>query len=305
MDDDGSYEYDDGALAMRLPVYLRQKKGIRFFAPDRRRDKDPAVFALAVDLVSGEERAEAIRDALRTAKPSDWMGVQRRNLRLGATPSFEGGLELLSTSFNTINGDTVHDYHIIFPRSKVYVYMTVGGKGDVASFDAACPEIASGIRLKGPAKEVTADAERPGVPLARPAPIAPSKREKRKANHPGTYLSAKARVRDKHVHSALILPDERTGGARLFLMFERAGVLLPGGNTWHQTEEAAKADAIENLKIRESDWVRYEGAPEWAEALLDAQDAAIGAYLDSKAPNPRTELPPGADGTRWPKGRHR
>ena len=138
-------EYEDEEIRMRIPSYLRKKKSNRLFAPSRR-GKDKEILVLGVSLGS-EEHAKMARRVMADAKFVDWMGVQQRAVRRGAAPYLEDGFELLSTSFNTINGDIFHDYTITFLTGGHYVDVRIFGTGDVDGFYAICTEIVTSISL--------------------------------------------------------------------------------------------------------------------------------------------------------------
>ena len=289
MASDVSCEYEDDDLLIKVPEYLRANRGMRVFKPHGRRQKDRQIFTLAVELVTDEGYVAAIRDAIRAAKPTDWMGVQIRIIRKGPTANVEGGYEYLSTSYNRTNGDTLHNYKVIFPLGRVCVHLFVGGRGELDAFEAVCQDIRSSIRLKSSETNDIVEKNRPDGSAAPRASVDPSKEREVEPTPGRTYLSAKPRIRATRVHSALILPDTRSGGVNLFLMFKQGEVLFPGGSSWHETEEAAKADALESLKIRHSDWVIHEGEPEWACTLKDAKEDAIEAYNDAIASDPPDE----------------
>jgi|WetSurMetagenome_2_1015567.scaffolds.fasta_scaffold894658_1 hypothetical protein len=111
------------------------------------------------------------------------------------------------------------------------------------------------------------------------------------------YLLAKVRTRSKYLHSAIILPDEREGGVHLYILTKHGDQLFPFGSSWHETEDAAKADALDSMKIRASDWVSHDGEPSWASDVAKAIDNAICRYagavtnpLDEHAgPTPPTD----------------
>lgn len=148
MASDVSYEYEDDDLLIKVPEYLRAIRGMRAFKPHGRRQNDRQIFTLAVELVTDEGYLAAIRDAISAAKSTDWMGVQIRVIRKGPTANVEGGNEYLSTSYNSTNGDTLHNFKIIFPLGRVSVHLFVGGRGELDAFEAVCQEIRSSIRLK-------------------------------------------------------------------------------------------------------------------------------------------------------------
>ncbi len=95
------------------------------------------------------------------------------------------------------------------------------------------------------------------------------------------YLQAKVRSRSGLVRSALIIQDELNDGVNLFLMHDLCGLPLPLGSSWHETEKAAKAEALDSLSIRELDWVSYEGEPEWAQAFRKAKGLSMKKAVQS------------------------
>jgi hypothetical protein len=140
-----SYEYKDAELSMRIPSYLRPKKGMRFFAARSNKDKHRPLLNMAVEFPD-ENFTKAIWSTIFNAKPSEWMGVRQRIVRRGKATYLADGLELLSSSNNTTNGD-VHDYHVVFLAGRHRVHATFLGQGNLDVFDSLCREIVSGMRV--------------------------------------------------------------------------------------------------------------------------------------------------------------
>ena len=140
-----SYEYKDAELSMRVPSYLRPKKGMRFFAARSNKDKLRPLINVAIELPN-KDLTKAIWSTIINARPSEWMGVQQRIVRRGNATYLADGLELLSSSCNATNGN-LHDYHVVFLAGSHRVYATLFGQGDLDVFDHLCRELISSIRV--------------------------------------------------------------------------------------------------------------------------------------------------------------
>jgi len=145
---DGMYEYRDQEMTMSLPSYLRPKKGMRYFAPHRPKARGPGVLSVAVELLREEHRTDAIRRTLIQARDVSWLDVDERVLQKGKPAYLPDGLELLSSSHNSANGDVFHTYHVLFPLCSVYVYVTVFGNGDLDDFTALCRTMVASVRVE-------------------------------------------------------------------------------------------------------------------------------------------------------------
>src|SRR4051794_20779740 len=123
------YEHEDKELSMRVPRYLRPKKGIRYFAAAGKQSKEPGIFAMAVDLPNAES-AGAVRNNLLSVNPIDWQGVQQRVIRRGKPDYLHDGVELLSSSYNTVNSDVLYEYAVLFTAGGRNVYCSMSGRGE-------------------------------------------------------------------------------------------------------------------------------------------------------------------------------
>jgi hypothetical protein len=81
------------------------------------------------------------------------------------------------------------------------------------------------------------------------------------------------------------MPDTLAGGACLFLMAKLGDSLMPGGSAWHGSVEAAKLDALETLKIRESDWIEHDGEPAWVVPFREAAADTIRRCVEAREAN--------------------
>src|SRR5713226_7208052 len=90
------YEYEDAVMRMRLPIYLRPKKGMRFFGPHHRKGKDQVIYTIAVEL--GDSRLAEVYGALAQNDAGDsmeWMGVRSDVIRRGPSKVTDNGVEVL------------------------------------------------------------------------------------------------------------------------------------------------------------------------------------------------------------------
>jgi hypothetical protein len=140
--------YCDDILKMVIPEYLKPRKGMRFFQVDRRRNKSPDLLNLAVDLFQNDEdRAEMLRNSMRTARGNDWMDVQQCIVMQGATDYLKDGFELLGTATNTVTDDVTHTYNILFRIKNMNIYVAILGTGDIACFYSKCKSIICSINI--------------------------------------------------------------------------------------------------------------------------------------------------------------
>src|SRR5205085_2903642 len=91
-------EYNDAILKMQMPAYLRQQKGLRYFKADRRRNKNPEIFGITIDILNDEEAVAECRSNLSTVNFIEWEGVRMSCVRRGETEFVEKGYECLDTS---------------------------------------------------------------------------------------------------------------------------------------------------------------------------------------------------------------
>jgi hypothetical protein len=180
-------------------------------------------------------------------------------------------------------GIIVHQYHALLAVDGAYVYLSAHGKTDLAALGLTCREIVCSVRLN----RQIAKASRKGARRDNALPRAGSDGRRRPSSGgsglaPGTYLSAKSRVRSKYARAAIILPDEEAGGVQLFVMAELDKVLFPGSSSWHESVEAARSHAADTLKTRDSDWITEQGEPEWAESFRKAAGDAIDEYVKAR-----------------------
>ena len=147
----GFFDYRDAELLVRLPRYLKPKKGIRYFARPGRQQRLPGVSAAAIELIDATV-AEGIRDTIRNAaKVVSQPDVQFQVLRLGAPAYMPNGLECLACSRIMATGDIVYQYSVVYPLGRYHVYATFSGRGEMATFDKSCCAITSSIQLLRPA----------------------------------------------------------------------------------------------------------------------------------------------------------
>jgi hypothetical protein len=276
----GWYEFSDEELTMQVPGYLRPKKGVRYFTPRGRRGRGQHILGIAV-VDESPEGADAIRAHLGSARFVDWQDVKQRAVRRGETRFVADGYELLSTSYNTSTHESLHRYDVVFGRLSRYVHLSISGRGEIADFDDVCREIASSIRLKPTAEDRNSAAQ------DRPAPteaanVGPSLCHEAPRMCPGTYLVARVKANRRPVDFAVIIGDPVAGGVRLYLLARVKRKSFPCGSTWHETEDAARAEAMESLGIGESDWEVREGEPEWAPAFLEAAQDAIAKHIEGE-----------------------
>jgi hypothetical protein len=276
---DEGHEYSDSEIRIRLPEYVRQKKG-RYFAASGRGKGARMILGVAVDIIDSDGHAASLRDNLVTARFIDWAGVQQRAVRRGETQYVAGGYELLSMSYNPLDHKILYNYTIILNSGGRWVYVAMHGQGEMEAFDDACHEIVSSIQLTAPGRGSNEEREEPTAsPAASHADATPSSGPG--IQRFGSYLFGKVKRGHGPVHSAVIFGDPGAARVRLYLMTRRGGAMFPIGATWHETEEAAKADAAESLGIGESDWTIVQGEPEWAPAFRAAVQDAVGKYVDA------------------------
>jgi hypothetical protein len=158
--------YKDELLSIRVPAYLRRKKpdarakeAAWYFVVDHRQRNNSDIDGLLITFVS-KEMADAIRFNLLTLKPTDWHGVEQKIVRRGEPVRFPEGLELLSSSHNTINGDVNYRYNLLFQSRGDWVHVDISGQNNLIKFDALCQEITSSIHLTGNVIEVSAKERR-------------------------------------------------------------------------------------------------------------------------------------------------
>src|SRR5579883_1753062 len=126
-------DYEDGEIRMRIPGYLRQKKGVRYFQQRRRQDGRD-ILNVALEFLPSEEGAEVILSHMTTVKAVDWMGNQQRIVRRGVVPYVKDGFELLGTSFNTIDETALHSYEIVFSIDGRWIHLVINGWGEIDFF---------------------------------------------------------------------------------------------------------------------------------------------------------------------------
>jgi hypothetical protein len=68
------------------------------------------------------------------------------------------------------------------------------------------------------------------------------------------------------------------------MLGSQGGIVLPFSSSFHESEEEAKKNCLEQMGILDSDWIVAEGEPEWAagfnEAILDAISEDTSATSD-------------------------
>lgn len=272
----GWYEFNDEDISMHIPGYLRPKKGRRYFAPYGRRGRGQLIRGIAVDVIQSPERVDGVRSYLQNAKFIDWHDVKQQVVRRGEVRFVPYGYELLWTRYNTSTQDILPSYHVIFRANSTFIYLLIDGSGQIAEFEAACHQIASSLHLKTDlADPDPAVDDRPS--LAEPSNAGSPPSAATQESRSRSYLVARAKASQRPVHSVMILGDPVTGGVRLFLLSKFEGSLLPCGSTWHETEQAAKAEARDSMGIEEADWKAHEGEPDWNAAFLDAVENTITA----------------------------
>jgi hypothetical protein len=145
--------YKDDLITVKVPAYLRIKKPdprakeiAWYFVADRRKCKKPQIEGLLVILVD-RETADTIRLNSLTVKPMDWQGVKQKIIRRGEPDFLPRGVEFLSGSYNTINGDINYHYDLLFPKGGHLVHVDISGQDDLSKFDTLCKGIVLSIRL--------------------------------------------------------------------------------------------------------------------------------------------------------------
>jgi hypothetical protein len=158
--------FEDADLRMRIPSDLKGRRRRRYFERSPEQWSLPGLLFVAIDILSNSESFDSVKEALLTAPSGDWLGVQQRVIRRGAPAFVPQGLEILASSFNTVNGDLFYDYDVLFPMKGRYVYALFFGRGgDIEDFERACKEIILSIELKQRATDS------PASPPARAAPV--------------------------------------------------------------------------------------------------------------------------------------
>ncbi len=287
----GFFEYWDAEVNILIPDYLRAKGKQRYFVL-RGRHQDHPIIDVGVDIVRSAERAVAIRTHLQGVAPVNWEDVERRLVRKGESSRHTEGYEVILTSHNLTTGETIHALEAIYRIGGSFVHLVVDGQGEVAEFEEISAQIASSICLNVMpiSSGVTADRTVPNT-ILQDAALASSASVT--DNRTRSHLIARVKGRRDRVHSAAIVGDPLAGGVRLFLLTKSRNSLLPGGSTWHPTEEAAKTHAAESLGIGVSDWQALVGTPEWSQAFQRAVEQAMTRYREATHPDPGA----GNDGT--------
>ena len=143
------YEYKDAELSMRVPSYLRPKKGMRYFAARSKKDRHHPILHFAVEFLN-DDLVKAHWASVMRMEPGareESMGVRGHIVRRGKATYLVDGLELLGSSHNTVSGQTHHDYNVLFLSGSRRVYITFFGQGELDTFDRLCREIVNGIRI--------------------------------------------------------------------------------------------------------------------------------------------------------------
>ena len=141
---DRFYEYSDRELSVRLPAYLRPKKGMRFFKVRSDKDEGRPLQCMSIEFMN-DAGTEAVWSTIMNAKPLEWMGARDHIVRRGKADYLPDGLEVLMTNTASVRPD-VHTYNILFLASGRRVYATFVGRGDLDQFDALCRAVVSSIR---------------------------------------------------------------------------------------------------------------------------------------------------------------
>lgn len=281
----GFFEYSDAEVSILIPDDLRAKGKQRYFVLRGRRRQNHSIIDVVVDIVRSVERAVAIRTHLQGLAPVNWEDVERRLVRKGESSRHTEGYEVILTSHNLTTGESNHSLEAIYRIGELFVHLVVDGQGEIAEFEEISAQIASSIFLNvmPTCSGVTADRTVPDARLqdaGSPSPA--SVRDDRSRSH----LIARVKGQRGRVHSAAIVGDPLAGGVRLFLLTKSRNSLLPGGSTWHPTEEAAKTHAAESLGIGAADWQARVGTPEWSQAFLRAAEQAMTRYREATCPDP-------------------
>jgi hypothetical protein len=142
-------DFEDPDLRIRVPSYLSDKKGNRYFSPLKPDEGDQVVSGIAVELISEREEVDEIESELTAPRHvHEGASVQLHSVRQGATVWVEGGTESLLTNHNRVTGKALHEFSVIFPLNDRYVHITIAGAGDIHSFDEYCRQIAASVEMR-------------------------------------------------------------------------------------------------------------------------------------------------------------
>ncbi len=143
--------YEDADLRMWLPLYLRPKRGMRFFAPLGKKSKDAIVYSMAVEFIDNQFGIDLYQSQFATHKTgTEWEmgGVKTTILRQGKSSFVDDGVEVLSKVETLVTHDLLFGYNIFFKLGDRHLHALIGGQRDQTEFEVACKQIVSSIELK-------------------------------------------------------------------------------------------------------------------------------------------------------------
>ncbi len=143
------YEYMDTELSILVPSYLRQRKGMPFFQARSNKHRQDPVLHFAVGVLD-EDGVKLHRDIMMRMNPGttdEWMGLQGTVMRRGNASYLGDGLELLTSSYNTVTGEVHHGYNVLLLLGSRGVYATFLGQGELSEFEGSCRQVVLSVRI--------------------------------------------------------------------------------------------------------------------------------------------------------------
>ncbi|HZL37408.1 MAG TPA: hypothetical protein VFC78_18975 [Tepidisphaeraceae bacterium] len=144
--DSGYYTYRDKEVSLRIPRYLRPKKGIRYFAPKRKTGGETPLLGIAVTFYDTVLAFRTAWSAIMAAISFDFSEVRTRIIRRGKADSVAEGLELFISCSNILNNDVLHSYKILFVCGSRRVQIDLFGRCELALFERLCRDIVVSVR---------------------------------------------------------------------------------------------------------------------------------------------------------------